>query len=189
VYNLYYKDWPQQIIIDRGPVTLTGNPGNFELMKKHFKYEFKCIVLLRDLTDVLASYMKWYKENPDSFVNKLGTTDEEKLSSLMIEDGAIVKEIRAIKNAFKYPKMCHFIKYDDMVANPKKTFIQLYKFLGEPYYPHQFQDLKQININDIEYDDTVLGKNMHKIRTVVKKQINNYVVPESIKRKYEHIKI
>ena len=188
VYNLYYKDWPQQIIIDRGPVTLTGNPGNFELMKKHFKYEFKCIVLLRDLTDVLASYMKWYKENPDSFVNKLGTTDEEKLSSLMTEDGAIVKEIKAIKNAFKYPNMCHFIKYDDMVADPEKTFIELYKFLGEPYYPHQFQDLKQININDIEYDDTVLGKNMHKIRTVVKKQINNYVVPESIRIKYEHIK-
>ena len=185
VYNLYYKDWPQRIIIDRGPVM---TPGNFRLMKKHFKYEFKCIVLLRDLTDVLASYMKWYKENSDSFVNKLGTTDEEKLSSLMTEDGAIVKEIKAIKNSFKYPNMCHFIKYDDMVADPEKTFIELYKFLGEPYYPHQFQDLKQININDIEYDDTVLGKNMHKIRTVVKKQINNYVVPESIRIKYEHIK-
>ena len=185
VYNLYYKDWPQRIIIDRGPVM---TPGNFRLMKKHFKYEFKCIVLLRDLTDVLASYMKWYKENSDSFVNKLGTTDEEKLSSLMTEDSAIVKEIKAIKNAFKYPNMCHFIKYDDMVADPEKTFIELYKFLGEPYYPHQFQDLKQININDIEYNDTVLGKNMHKIRTVVKKQINNYVVPESIRIKYEHIK-
>ena len=185
VYNLYYKDWPQRIIIDRGPVM---TPGNFRLMKKHFKYEFKCIVLLRDLTDVLASYMKWYKENSDSFVNKLGTTDEEKLSSLMTEDGAIVKEIKAIKNSFKYPNMCHFIKYDDMVADPEKTFIELYKFLGEPYYPHQFQDLKQININNIEYDDTVLGKNMHKIRTVVKKQINNYVVPESIRIKYEHIK-
>ena len=185
VYNLYYKDWPQRIIIDRGPVM---TPGNFRLMKKHFKYEFKCIVLLRDLTDVLASYMKWYKENSDSFVNKLGTTDEEKLSSLMTEDGAIVKEIKAIKNSFKYPNMCHFIKYDDMVADPEKTFIELYKFLGEPYYPHQFQDLKQININDIEYNDTVLGKNMHKIRTVVKKQINNYVVPESIRIKYEHIK-
>ena len=185
VYNLYYKDWPQRIIIDRGPVM---TPGNFRLMKKHFKYEFKCIILLRDLIEVLASYMKWYKENPDSFVNKLGTTDEEKLSSLMTEDSAIVKEIKAIKNSFKYPNMCHFIKYDDMVADPEKTFIELYKFLGEPYYPHQFQDLKQININDIEYNDTVLGKNMHKIRTVVKKQINNYVVPESIRIKYEHIK-
>ena len=79
VYNLYYKDWPQRIIIDRGPVLTSGTPGNFELIKKHFKYGFKCIVLLRDLIDVFASYMQWYTENPDSFVNKLGNTDEEKL--------------------------------------------------------------------------------------------------------------
>ena len=30
-------------------------PGNFALMQKHFKKPFKCIVLLRDLMDVLAS--------------------------------------------------------------------------------------------------------------------------------------
>ena len=67
VYDIYYKDWPQQYIIDRGPV-LTQE--NFALMQKHFKRPFKCIILLRDLMDVLASYMKWYTENPDSFVNR-----------------------------------------------------------------------------------------------------------------------
>jgi len=25
IYDLYYSDWPQKIIIDRGPVTTTGN--------------------------------------------------------------------------------------------------------------------------------------------------------------------
>jgi len=189
VYNLYYKDWPQQIIIDRGPVLTSSNPGNFELMQKHFKPGFKCIVLLRDLMEVFASYMKWYTENPDSFVNKLGKTDEEKLLKLMNEDGAIVKEIKSIQNAYNYPNMCHFIRYNDMVTNPEKVFKDLYKFLNEPYYPHQFQDLKQININDIEYDDTVVGKNMHTIKTIVKKQTNNYIVPKSIREKYGHIKI
>ena len=188
VYNLYYRDWPQRIIIDRGPVMLSGNPGNFELMQKHFKYKFKCIVLLRNLMDVLASYMKWYTENPDSFVNKLGKTDEEKLLALMDNEGAIVKEIKSIQNAKNYSNICHFIKYNDLVSNPKKTFKDLYKFLEEPYYSHYFEDLKQININDIGYDDTVLGKNMHTIRSTVKKEINNYIVPERIRQKYEHIK-
>jgi len=67
VYDTYYKDWPQPIIIDRGPVM---TKGNFALMQKHFKQPFKCIVLLRDVLDVLASYMKWYTENPDAFPNK-----------------------------------------------------------------------------------------------------------------------
>ena len=189
VYNLYYRDWPQRIIIDRGPALTSSNPGNFELMQKHFKPGFKCIVLLRDLMDVFASYMKWYTENPDSFVNKLGKTDEEKLLALMDKEGAIVKDLKAIKNSYNYPNMCHFIRYNDMVANPEKVFQELYKFLDEPYYPHYFENLKQININDIEYDDTVIGKNMHTIRTIVKKETNNYIVPKSIRERYGHIKI
>ena len=189
VYNLYYKDWPQRIIIDRGPVLTSSNPGNFELLQRHFKPGFKCIVLLRDLMEVFASYMKWYTENPDSFVNKFGFSDEEKLLALMNKNGAIVKEIRSIQNAYNYPNMCHFIKYNDMVADPEKIFKELYKFLDEPYYPHYFENLKQININDIKYNDTVVGKNMHTIRTIVKKETNNYIVPKSIREKYGHIKI
>jgi sulfotransferase len=189
VFTNYYQQWPQRIIIDRGPALTSANPGNFELMQKHFKPGFKCIVLLRDLMDVFASYMKWYTENPDSFVNKLGKTDEEKLLALMNKEGAIVKEIRSIQNSYNYPNMCHFIRYNDMVANPEKIFKELYKFLDEPYYPHYFENLKQININDIKYDDTVVGKNMHTIRSTVKKETNNYIVPERIRQKYEHIKI
>ena len=130
VYDLYYKDWPQKIIID--PVMLSGNPGNFELMQKHFKKPFKCIVLLRDLMDVLASYIQWYTDNPDSFVNKLGSNDEEKLFKLMHKEGAVAKELNAIKNAFNYPNMCHFVKYDDIVADPEKEFRKIYDFLEEP---------------------------------------------------------
>ena len=189
VFTNYYQQWPQRIIIDRGPALTSANPGNFELLQRHFKPGFKCIVLLRDLMEVFASYMKWYTENPDSFVNKFGFSDEEKLLALMKEDGAIVKEIKSIQNSYNYPNMCYFIRYNDMVADPEKVFKELYKFLDEPYYPHQFQNLKQININDIEYDDTVVGKNMHTIRTIVKKETNNYIVPKSIREKYGHIKI
>ena len=191
VYNLYYKDWPQRIIIDRGPVLISGKPGNFELIKKHFKYEFKCIVLLRDLMDVLASYMQWYTENPDSFVNKLGNNDEEKLLQLMREDGAIVKEIKSIQTAYKYPEMCHFVKYNDIVTNPKQEFKKIYKFMDEPYFNHRFDNLDQVKINGLFYDDRVVGNNMHKLFDgPVRKVYNPYIekIPESIIRKYEHIK-
>tara|TARA_R100001244_G_scaffold19682_1_gene20244 strand:- start:71 stop:862 length:792 start_codon:yes stop_codon:yes gene_type:complete len=192
VYDNYYKQWPQRIIIDRGPIMLSGNPGNLELMKEHFKPGFKCVVLLRDLMEVLASYIQWYSENPDSFVNKLGSSDEEKLLSLMNKDGAIVKEIKSIQNAYNYPDMCHFVKYDDIVTNPEQEFRKIYTFLDEPYYPHYFKNLNQININGIGYDDTVVGKNMHKVWPEgVKKKYNPYInkIPERIRQKYGHIKI
>ena len=127
VYDLYYKEWPQRIIIDRGPVMATGNPGNFELMKVHYKRPFKCIVLIRDLMEVLASYMKWYTENPDAFVNRFGLkNDEEKLNMIMNKDGAVAKDLSAIHNAYKHPEICHFVKYDNLIADPEKEIKKRY---------------------------------------------------------------
>jgi len=188
VYDNYYKDWPQPIIIDRGPVM---TPGNFALMQKYFKRSFKCIVLLRDLMDVLASYMKWYTENPDSFVNRFNLqTDEEKLIMIMNKNGAVAKDLEAIKNAFNYPDICHFVKYDNLVAQPEQEFRKIYQFMGLPYFNHKFEDLQQVEVNGMKYDDTILGKNMHTIRNVVRKVPNPYIdkIPESIKQKYGHIR-
>ena len=188
VYDNYYKDWPQPIIIDRGPVT---TPGNFQLIQKHFKRPFKCIVILRDLMDVLASYMKWYTENPDAFPNRFNLqTDEEKLAMIMNKDGAVAKDLEAIKNAFNYPDICHFVKYDDLVAQPEQEIRKVYQFMGLPYFNHKFEDLQQVEVNGMSYDDKIVGKNMHKIKTVVRKEYNPYIekIPERIRQKYGHIR-
>ena len=187
VYDTYYKYWPQPIIIDRGPVM---TEGNLYLMQKHFKRPFKCIVLLRDTMDVLASYMKWYTENPDAFVNKLANTDEEKLSIVMNKEGAVAKDLEAIKNSYNYKDMCHYVKYDDLVSQPEQEIRKVYQFMNLPYFNHRFQDLQQVEVNGMKYDDTVLGKNMHNIRATVKKVPNPYIdkIPERIRQKYEHIR-
>ncbi len=188
VYDNYYKDWPQEYIIDRGHVLAKGN---FELIKKHFKRPFKCIVLLRDLMDVLASFMKWYTENPDAFPNRFNLkNDDEKLSTFMSKEGGIAKELEAIKNAYNYPEICHFVKYDDLVAKPQEEIQKIYKFLEIPFFNHQFKDLKQININGMGYDDRIVGQDMHTIRSVIRKKYNPYIerIPERIKQKYGHIR-
>ena len=188
VYDTYYKDWPQRIIIDRGPVM---TPGNFALMQKYFKRPFKCIVLLRDLMDVLASYIKWYTENSDAFVNRYNLkNDEEKLGMIMNTKGAVAKDLEAIKNSYNYPGLCHYVKYDDLVVQPKEEFEKIYQFLGEPYFNHKFEDLQQVKVNGIKYDDTIVGKNMHNIRSFVRKVHNPYIekIPERIRQKYGHIK-
>ena len=189
VFNNYYQHWPQRIIIDRGPVT---TKGNFELMQKHFKHGFKCIIILRDLMDVLASYMQWYTKNPDAFPNRYGhNTDEEKLKMIMNKDGAVAKDLEAIKNSFNYPDICHYVKYDDMVTNPEQEFRKIYQFLDEPYFNHSFNNVDQVNVNGLSYNDKVVGSNMHKLFDgPVKKVYNPYIerIPKSIKERYGHIK-
>ena len=188
VFDNYYKDWSQEYIIVRNTV-MTKN--NFQLMQKHYKRPFKCVVLLRDLMDVLASYMQWYTENPDAFPNKYNCkNDEEKLSMIMNKKGAIAKNLEAIKNAYNYPDICYFVKYNDLVAQPQKEIKQIYKFLNIPYFEHNFTNLQQININGILYDDTIVGNNMHKIKKEIKKEYNPYIekIPQRIKDKYGHIR-
>ena len=189
VYDNYYKDWPQRLIIDRGPVM---TPGNFSLMQKHFKRPFKCIVLLRDLMDVLASYMQWYTENPDAFPNRFNfKNDEEKLGMIMNTKGAVAKDLDAIKNAYNYPDICHFVKYDDLVKQPEQEFKKIYQFIDEPYYNHRFDNLDQVKVNGLSYDDKIVGRNMHKLFDgPIRKVYNPYIekIPERIRQKYEHIR-
>ena len=186
----YYKDWPQKYIIDRSPVML---PGNLNLIKQYYKKPFKVIVLWRNLMDVLASYMQWYTENPDAFPNRHGfTNDLEKLTLLMNDSGVIAKQLKSVQNALEPENidMCYFLKYDEFVLDPENHLKNLYKFLNIEYYPHYFENLKQVEVNGMQYDDTVVGSNMHKVWPgKIRKIYNPYIekIPQEIKDKYGHI--
>jgi len=189
IFDTYYKDWPQKYIIDRGPVM---TPGNFMLMQNHFKRPLKIIIILRDLMDVLASYIKWFENEPTAFPNKYGhTTIEQKLSMLMNKDGAIAKDLEAIKNSFNYPEICHYLRYDDLVNQPEIEINKIYDFLEISRFNHNFKSLNQFKINDIGYDDTVVGNKMHTIREEIRKENNPYksMIPQRIIDKYGHIKL
>ena len=189
VYDTYYKDWPQKYIIDRGPVMMKDN---FALMQKHFKRPFKCIILIRDLMDVLGSFIKWFEQEPTAYLNHYGCKSlEEKLSKLMNDDGPIAKNLKAIQNSFNYKEQCYYLKYEDLVTDPEKYIKEVYRFLNIPYFQHRFIKLDQININGLEYNDRIVGKNMHTIRTgEIMKEYNPYIgkIPQRIREKYGHIR-
>jgi hypothetical protein len=142
--------------------------------------------------DVLASYMKWYTENPDAFVNRYGCkNDDEKLGMIMNKEGGLAKELKAIKNSFNYKDVCYYLKYDDLIKSPEEEIRKIYKFIDEPYFNHRFIDLDQLQINKIKYNDSIVGKNMHTIKTgEIMKEYNSYIekIPQRIRDKYEHIR-
>jgi hypothetical protein len=186
VYNLYYKNWNHKVIIDRGPVC---TPGNLRIMQKHFKQPIRCVVLVRDVLDVLASYIKWFETEPTSFINQYATLDE-KLIQIMNKKGAVAKELMSIQYLLHHPEMAVFIKYDDLVMNPEKELRKVYTFLNLPYFPHTFTNLNQVVVNGLQYNDSIVGKNMHTIRTekimkVENKYRNN--IPQRFVKEYGHI--
>ena len=187
----YYKDWKEPIIIDRGP---WGAPNNLKFLKHYVNPKPKIIVLVRDVLEVLASFIEWADKNYDAFINKLGTNDTEKKCDLLMNpDGLIIKELIAIKHLVDHhPGTYKLVDYNDLVKNPEKIIKEIYKFYGIKPFKHNFKSLKQFEVNGMSYDDKVVGANLHTIKTrginKTKRDIKK-ILPKSIIKKYANLNV
>jgi sulfotransferase len=184
IFENYYKDWKSDYIIDR---SCWGTPDNLELLKKYCPNEIKIIVLIRDLNEVLASFIRWSEINPGNFLD-LYKTREEKCEFLMNSDGQIMRGLQSLYNLFEN-KNNHtlFIKYDDLVTTSKEKISEIYKFLNIKEYKHNFKNITNFRSNHIEYDDQIFGKNLHKVKQNILKSKYNYIdyIPQNIIKKYK----
>ena len=83
------------------------------------------------------------------------------------------------------------MKYDDLVQNPEEEINKVYTFFNIPTFKHRFIDLDQITVNGLQYNDSIVGKNMHTIRTnKIMKVENQYknMIPERFIKEYGHIR-
>jgi len=189
VFENYYKDWKQDYIIDRAP---WGYPINLKFLKET-KSNIKIIILVRDIIEVLGSFIDWSNREPTSFVNQYeAKTVEEKCDMLMNKEGQIVKELIGVKHLLDYqPKeIYHLIKFNDLVENTENTIDGVYNFLDIPKFKHDFNNISQFKVNDTGYDDNVVGKGLHTLTTGA---ISNYkekydaysIIPKNIIDKYK----
>ena len=189
IYPSYYKNWSFKYIIDRGPA---GTPGNLALLKKHFKQEIKIIFLVRPLLEVLASWITFSEKEPTCFFNRHASTRLEKCHYLMDKEGQIVKEFQCMKNLLepKNKHHVHFVDYKEIVEKPVATLKEIYQFLGIPPFKHRFKNLDQIIINGLGYDDTIMGRDMHTIKTkkLIKSTTDVRILPSEIIKQYGKIK-
>jgi len=187
LFDNYYKDWPQDYIIDRAP---WGYPINLKFLKE-VKKNIKIIVLVRDVQEILASFIKWSEREPTSYVNRYeAKTVEEKCDMLMNKEGVIVKELVGIKHLLDHqPKeIYHLVEYKDLVEHPRKTIDGIYEFLNIPNFKHRFINLDQFEVNGMKYDDAILGEGLHTIKTdaIYKDTYDVYsIIPKSIIDKYK----
>ena len=189
VLENYYKDWKQDYIIDRAP---WGYPINLKFLKKT-RSNIKIIVLVRDIIEVLGSFIAWSEKEPTSFVNKYGNiTIEQKCDMLMSKNGQIVKELIGIKHLLdQQPKeIYHIIKFNDLIKDTENTIDGVYNFLNIPKFKHDFNNIDQFKVNNMSYDDTIVGQGLHTLETGA---ISNYkekydayrIIPKSIIEKYK----
>ena len=186
VFEHYYQDWKADYIIDRAP---WGMPANLGFLK-HTRKNIKIIVLVRDVIEVLASFVRWSEREPITFINKHAITVEEKCDKLMNKEGVIVKELIAVKHLLRdeNKKLYKIIEYNDLAEHPKRTIESVYDYLEIPKFKHRYINLDQFKVNGMHYDEKPVGEGLHTIKTdaIYKEKYDaRSIIPKSIIDKYE----
>jgi len=191
VFDRYYKDWNYKYIIDRAP---WGTPDNLKILKETQK-DIKIIVLVRDIIEVLASFIRWSHNRNNTFIRRYNVkTIEEKCDKLMQEDYIIEKNLKAVKHLLlpENKNLCHLVEYNDLVEHPKCTIEGIYDYLKISKFKHHYVNLNQFEVNGMKYDDIIFGEGLHTVKSnkISKSNYNAYtLIPKSIIEKYRQFNI
>ena len=199
VLHHFYSDVDKPVVIDKNRAWTARVP----YIEGYVKQKAKIIVPVRRVDEILTSMLTMIRRNPfqegqsrvnfiDEQLIKRNTpiNDFNRCMYLLNEGGIVYDALNAIMIGFQQnmgDKM-HFVDYNDLVDDPKKTMENIYDFLGEDYYEHEFKSLTNVHRED---DLNTYGLNdMHEVRSKVKKTSPSpsSVLPEEILDLYEENK-
>ena len=166
----FYADLDKAIIFDKS----RGWPGFLEMAESLLGHKAKVLVCVRDVRDVLSSFEKlWRKESKSGQIEQEKTnflkfqTVEGRCEVFMNTNQPVGSAYNRIKDALArgYGDRMHFVFFDELTTKPKETMKNIYAFLGEDYFAHNFDNVEQTT----NEDDFFHGfKDLHTIRNKVR---------------------
>ena len=191
VLENYYSDVDKSIIIDKNRSWV----NRMHYIPGYFGIEPKILCPVRNMDEILTSFLSMHRRNPfitngkvnfiDEMLikNNITLNDENRCMMLSNPDwGIIGQSYNGIRQALMEgrQKQLHFIEYDELISNPEDTMRKIYNFLDLEYYNHDFSNIANIHK---ENDAQVYGlADMHDVRNTLDKISSNpkEVLPESV---------
>ena len=195
----FYSDVQQPVVFDKNRAWTARVP----YIEGYIGEQAKILVPVRRIDEILTSILTMIHRNPfQEGQPRINFVDEQLIKTdipindlnrcmYLLNDGGIVYEsLNAIMMGFQQnvsDKM-HFVDYNDLVDNPEKIMEDIYDFLGEEFYDHDFGSISNIHRED---DLITYGlSDMHQVRSEVKKTSSPpaSILPEEILDLYEQNK-
>ena len=199
VISNYYKDWNADYIIERGDWI---TPFNFNMFKKYAPNKIKIVILVRDIIDIIKSYLKICENNPWFHINReynsldkteLYTSEiETKCDLIMKKNGYVDRSLYSIKWLIENNNLAdiRIVEYENLINNTEETIQSICEFYDLPSFEYKFTDLQQLEVNDKVYNDEYLNAPIHTIRTdKIEKDINEISLPSRVVHKYNNLEI
>ena len=188
----YYYEREEDIIIDH----CRSWPNNIERIKTYITPNPKIICPVRDILEILTSFIDMIHRNSDqtSFIDEYlmekGFTvdDDNRCKYLMGDDGIVEQSLWSLSQAFIKNDTKHLllVEYNDLVNTPEETFKRIYEFLELDYYSHDFMSIENTHR---EKEDQWSLKDMHHVRQKLQKTSKNpeEVLSSDILNKYSKL--
>jgi len=158
-----------------------GWVGYIEIIQHILGHDPKILVPVRDIRDVVASFEKLYRK---SIATTRVTADADnyfdfqsvagRCDTWVRKDQPIGLAFNRINDAVQrgFRNCLHFVEYDKLTTYPRETMQEIYAFLAEEPFQHDFANVKQVT----QEDDSVhgFGADLHTIRPKVEPQAPSY---------------
>jgi len=165
----YYEN-EENIVIDKS----RGWLAEIELLNALMVSSIKILVPVRPLMDILSSFEKLYRAKkalgivPQEAANAAGfATVEGRCSQLLNHADIVGSAFNRVKDALArgHREQMYFVEYDRLTRIPKTVLGEIYEFLDEEPYAHDFENVKQAT----KENDRVYGwGDLHTIRPTVR---------------------
>lgn len=170
----YHKNGDKPIIFDKS----RGWLAYLEMAEAILGRKAKVLVPVRDIRDVLASFEKLFRKNAAIF-QPAPEADQRTYFDWQTLEGRcriwadksqpVGLAYNRVKDALqrKFGDRMHFVRYEMLTSKPEETMKDIYTFLGEEPFQHDFNYVEQVT----EENDFVHGfRDLHKIKPKVEPQ-------------------
>jgi len=168
LFQSYHSDTERPIVFNKS----RGWCSLIELVENALGRPVKILTTTRKITCILSSLEKLYRKeiklinSPMEIGPRMGTL-EGRVSTWTAEDGLVGSTFNSIRDAVMrgHRNKIGFVDFDTLTSNPEVVIKDLYNFIEQPYYNHNFSNIPQYTKeNDAEHGFT----DLHTIRPEIK---------------------
>ena len=162
-----YHNTDKSIIFDKN----RGWSTHIEFIEKVTGDKAKVIACVRNLEDICSSFEKLFRKNRadgeihGEFSNSKMKTIDGRVGVWTADEGVVGRPYVSLLDTIQrgLGDRILFFPYEEWTSNPDFWFKRLYKFIGEDYFQHDFNNIEQnIRENDAGYG---WGSDLHEIKS------------------------
>ena len=152
----------------------------------------KVICMVRDITWILDSFERLFKQNPFTMYRMYSEQEAETVYSRAYASMSPGHTLRfaydSLKEALTGPQKRNImlVEYNQLAQNPQQTMRAIYTFIDEPYYAHDFNN---VQVSYDEYDQEVGISGLHNIRQTVKYIDRQPILPPDLWKEFSNLEV